>query len=61
MPGAKAIKGALQRAEGQLPNHLSDERYRTIEANKGWDDQWWNWDDLGPDDPTPGGWGDIGE
>lgn len=30
-------------------------------ADSSWDGQWLNWDDLGPQDPTPGGWGDVGD
>lgn len=55
-----AIEGVIKRLDHSPSNNLSDEDYRgTVKA--GWDGQWGNWDDLGPDDPTPGGWGDVGD
>ena len=55
-----AMEGVVKRLERNPPNHLSDEAYRGI-VKAGWDGQWTNWDDLGPSDPTPGGWGDVGD
>jgi hypothetical protein len=56
LKGTQAVEGALQRAEGLLPNNLSNDAYQASGMDKGWDDQWGNWDDLGGDDP---GWGDV--
>lgn len=54
MRGAKALKGAFRRSEKHPDNDQSGEVGY-------WDGQWPNWDDLGADDPYPGGWGDAGD
>jgi hypothetical protein len=54
--GAQAIEGALRRTKDLPANDLSNEAYQASQT-KGWDDQWYNWDDLGGSDP---GWGDVG-
>ena len=54
-----AVEGILTRMEERPSNDLPNEIYQATEANKGWDDQWPNWDDLGDDEDTPGGWGDV--
>ena len=46
----------LNRAEALPRNDLPNETYQFATANKGWEGQWGNWDDLGGNDP---GWGDV--
>lgn len=57
MQGLNAIAGAERRAEDR-PSVVADSG--TQKMSSSWDGQWPNWDDLGPSDPTPGGWGDVG-
>lgn len=57
LKGIQALGGTLQRINNLPANVLSDEACRACaDTNKGWSDQWCNWDDLGGDDP---GWGDA--
>lgn len=58
--GSSAVVGVLKRLEQSPSNTLPDEIYQQrIEA--GWESQWLNWDDLGPDEDIPSGWGDVGD
>ena len=59
MNGTRAVEGVLARMEERPSNDLPNEVYWATEANKGWEDQWVNWDDLGGDEDIPGGWGDA--